>query len=54
MRPRMNSARGSQRIVVTVAVLMGLAGVWQYWRLRTINADLTSQVVRLERLLQDS
>ena len=52
--PSRMSSRGSQRILVTVGVLMVLAGIVQFWRLRTVNSDLTAQVVRLELLLQQA
>ncbi|XP_043243682.1 uncharacterized protein LOC122392653 isoform X2 [Amphibalanus amphitrite] len=54
MHSRMGPSRGHQRILVTVAVLVALAGVVQFWRLRTVNADLTNQLVRVERLLQEA
>ncbi|XP_043210571.1 uncharacterized protein LOC122375322 isoform X2 [Amphibalanus amphitrite] len=50
----MGPSRGHQRILVTVAVLVALAGVVQFWRLRTVNADLTNQLMRVEGLLQEA
>ncbi|XP_037083583.1 uncharacterized protein LOC119103976 [Pollicipes pollicipes] len=51
MRSRMAGSRGPQRFMLLALVLaLAVVGL-NYWRLMTVNADLTERVRRLDELL---